>query len=60
MRRVIDGLLSDAARAEIQRALADHGQPASAEVLAEISRAKNALLSPETYAARRHAPRARG
>ena len=56
MRRVIDGLLSDAARAEIQRALADHGQPASAEVLAEISRAKNALLSPETYERARHAP----
>ena len=44
MRRVIDWLLSDAERGEIQRALADYGQPASAEVLAEISRAKNALL----------------
>ena len=41
MRRVIDWLLSDAERGEIQRALADYGQPASAEVLAEISRAKN-------------------
>ena len=49
MRRVIDWLLSDAERGEIQRALADHGQPASAEVLGEISRAKNLLLSPETY-----------
>ena len=49
MRRVIDGLLSDADRGEIQRALADYGQPASAEVLAEISRAKNALLSPDVY-----------
>jgi DNA helicase II / ATP-dependent DNA helicase PcrA len=47
MRRVIDWLLSDAERGEIQRALADYGQPASAEVLAEISRAKNALLSPD-------------
>ena len=28
---------------------ADHGQPASAEVLAEISRAKNLLLTPESY-----------
>ncbi len=49
MRRVIDGLLSDAERGDIQRALADYGQPASAEVLAEISRAKNALLSPDAY-----------
>ena len=49
MRRVIDWLLSDAQRGEIQRALADYGQPASAEVLAEISRAKNALLSPDAY-----------
>jgi DNA helicase II / ATP-dependent DNA helicase PcrA len=49
MRRVIDWLLSDADRADIQRALADYGQPASAEVLAEISRAKNALLSPDGY-----------
>src|ERR1035438_4095393 len=49
MRRVIDWLLSDAERGQIQRALADYGQPASAEVLAEISRAKNRLLSPEGY-----------
>jgi DNA helicase II / ATP-dependent DNA helicase PcrA len=49
MRRVVDWLLSDAGRGEIQRALADYGQPASAEVLAEISRAKNLLLSPEGY-----------
>ncbi len=49
MRRVIDWLLSDAERGDIQRALADFGQPASAEVLAEISRAKNALLSPDAY-----------
>ena len=34
MRRVIDWLLSDSERGEIQRALADYGQPASAEVLA--------------------------
>ena len=38
-----------AERGEIQRARADYGQPASAEVLAEISRAKNQLLSPESY-----------
>jgi DNA helicase-2/ATP-dependent DNA helicase PcrA len=49
MRRVIDWLLSDAERGDIQRALADYGQPASAEVLAEISRAKNALMSPDAY-----------
>jgi len=49
MRRVVDWLLSDAERGEIQRALADYGQPASAEVLAEISRAKNQLLSPDSY-----------
>ena len=50
MRRVIDWLLSDAERSEIQRALADYGQPASAEVLAEISRAKNSLMTPGAYA----------
>ena len=49
MRRVVDWLLSDAERGEIQRALADYGQPASAEVLAEISRAKNSLLTPDDY-----------
>ena len=49
MRRVVDWLISDAERSEIQRALADYGQPASAEVLAEISRAKNALITPESY-----------
>ena len=49
MRRVVDWLLSDAERGEIQRALADYGQPASTEVLAEISRAKNSLLAPNDY-----------
>src|SRR6516225_7136800 len=49
MRRVVDWLLSDAERGEIQRALADYGQPASAEVLAEISGAKNQLLTPDEY-----------
>jgi DNA helicase II / ATP-dependent DNA helicase PcrA len=49
MRRVIDWLLSDADRANIQQALADYGQPASHEVLAEISRAKNRLLTPDAY-----------
>ena len=49
MRRVIEWLLSDAERGEIQRALAAYGQPAGAEVLAEISRAKNSLLAPNDY-----------
>jgi DNA helicase-2/ATP-dependent DNA helicase PcrA len=49
MRRVADWLLSDADRGQIQRALRDHGQPANAQVLAEISRAKNLLLTPESY-----------
>ncbi len=49
MRRVIDWLLSDAERVEVQRALADYGQPASTEVLAEISRAKNSLLTADAY-----------
>ena len=49
MRRVVDWLLSDSERGDIQRALADYGQPASAELLAEISRAKNQLLTPEDY-----------
>ena len=49
MRRVIEWLLSDQQRGQIQQALADHGQPAAAEVLAEISLAKNRLLSPDSY-----------
>ena len=46
MRHVIEWLLSDSQRGAIQAALADYGQPASTEVLAEISLAKNRLLSP--------------
>src|SRR3954468_5475307 len=48
-RRVIEWLLSDAQRGAIQAALAESGQPASAELLAEISLAKNRLLSPDSY-----------
>ena len=59
MRRVIDWLLSDRDRGQIQQALADHGQPASAELLAEISRAKNRLLSPESYEQAARHPAAR-
>ena len=58
MRRVIDWLLSDAERGDIQRALADYGQPASAEVLAEISRAKNTLMTPDDYERSAHHPAA--
>jgi DNA helicase-2/ATP-dependent DNA helicase PcrA len=50
VRRVIEWLLSDQQRGQIQQALADYGQPAAAEVLAEISLAKNRLLSPGSYA----------
>ena len=49
MRHVVDWLLSDADRSHIQRALDQCGQPASMEVLTEISRAKNLLLAPEAY-----------
>jgi DNA helicase-2/ATP-dependent DNA helicase PcrA len=49
MRRVLEWLLADAEHDRIQRALHERGQPASAEVLAEISRAKNLLLTPDTY-----------
>ena len=49
VRRVVEWLLSDQQRGQIQRALADYGQPAAAEVLAEISLAKNRLLSPDSY-----------
>jgi DNA helicase II / ATP-dependent DNA helicase PcrA len=49
VRKVIEWLLSDAQRGRIQQALADYGQPASADVLEEISLAKNRLLSPDSY-----------
>ena len=49
VRRVIEWLLSDQQRGQIQQAVADYGQPAAAEVLAEISLAKNRLLSPDSY-----------
>ena len=56
VRRVIEWLLSDQQRTDIQRALADHGQPAAAEVATEISLAKNRMLSPDSYQhAGRHA-----
>ena len=49
VRRVIDWLLSDAQRGRVQHALADVGQPAAGEVLAEISLAKNRLHTPDGY-----------
>ena len=49
MRHVIDWLLSDAERVEVQRALADYGQPASTEVLAETRALRSAVSSPESY-----------
>jgi DNA helicase-2/ATP-dependent DNA helicase PcrA len=49
VRKVIDWLLSDRQRTEIQRALEDFGRPASGEVLQEISLAKNRLLTPDSY-----------
>ena len=49
LRKVVDWLLSDRQRTAIQQALADYGQPASSEVLHEISLAKNRLLTPESY-----------
>jgi DNA helicase-2/ATP-dependent DNA helicase PcrA len=49
VRRVIDWLLSDAERGRVQHALRTCGQPASIEVLTEISLAKNRLQTPELY-----------
>jgi DNA helicase II / ATP-dependent DNA helicase PcrA len=49
VRRVIEWLLSDHQRTDIQRALADHGLPAAAEVATEISLAKNRLLTADSY-----------
>src|SRR5436190_7702087 len=47
MRRVIDWILADHERTEVQRALRECGQPASGEVQSALSLAKNELLSPE-------------
>ena len=49
MRHVVEWLLSDSRRAAIQAARGGYGQPPSNEVLAEISLAKNRLLSPAAY-----------
>ena len=49
VRRVIEWLLCDHQRGQIQRALANCGQPPAGDVLAEISLAKNRLLTPDGY-----------
>src|SRR5437764_4545160 len=49
MRRVVDWILADKERAAVQAALAECGQPASAEVQSTISEAKNRLLEPSTF-----------
>jgi DNA helicase II / ATP-dependent DNA helicase PcrA len=50
MRRVIDWILSDKERAEVQAALSQCGQPPSSEVQTAISAAKNQLLDPSSFA----------
>ena len=49
MPHVVERLFSDTERDPIQRAVKEYGQSASVEVLAELSRGKNLLLSPESY-----------
>jgi DNA helicase-2/ATP-dependent DNA helicase PcrA len=49
MRHVIEWVLSSSQRGAIQAALTDYGHPAATEVLAEISLAKNRLLSAAAY-----------
>ena len=49
VRRVIEWLLSDQQRAEIQQALNRCGQPAAAEVERQIGHAKSRLLTPDAY-----------
>jgi DNA helicase-2/ATP-dependent DNA helicase PcrA len=49
LRRVIEWLLSDPGRSEIQQALARSGQPPAAELERQISLAKSRLLTPESY-----------
>jgi len=59
VRRVVEGLLADRSRVVIQQALSDCGQPPSAEILAQVSGAKNRLLSPGQYAENSGHPAAR-
>jgi DNA helicase-2/ATP-dependent DNA helicase PcrA len=56
VRRVIEWLLSDQQRSEIQQALTSCGQPAAVEVERQIGLAKSQLLTPDAYEqAARHA-----
>jgi superfamily I DNA/RNA helicase len=49
---VIDWILADEARVEVQRALRECGQPSSGEVQSALSLAKNELLSPQIVRSR--------
>ena len=49
MRRVIDDVLTDPAREGVKGAINRCGQPQAGEVLAEMSLAKNRLLTPDPY-----------
>jgi DNA helicase-2/ATP-dependent DNA helicase PcrA len=49
VRRVIEWLLSDQQRSEIQQALASCGQPAAVEVERQIGLGKSRLLTPDAY-----------
>ena len=49
---MIDWILADQERTEVQRALRECGQPSSAEVQSALSLAKNELLSPEIVSRR--------
>jgi DNA helicase II / ATP-dependent DNA helicase PcrA len=56
LRRVIDWLLADQRRTEIQQALARCGQPPAAEIEAQISLAKSRLAGPDSYTRRARHP----
>jgi DNA helicase-2/ATP-dependent DNA helicase PcrA len=58
LRRMLDGLLGDPARTELQRALAERGRPGAAEVERAIARAKSRLITPDDYERRSRHPAA--
>ncbi|HEY6887712.1 MAG TPA: ATP-dependent helicase [Solirubrobacter sp.] len=49
LRRVLEALLADHRHAELQAALAQHGQPPAAEIEHELALAKSRLLTPDAY-----------
>ena len=49
LRRVIEWLLADRRRADLQDALARSGQPPAAEIETQIARAKSRLHTPDSY-----------